>query len=395
VPHAIARFQQPVTQVERGWANSSALTILTLPSMEVLNTVLLDDVDRGAANPWAAAWSADGRLLCVTHAGTRELSIIDFPALVKKLARVPLSPPPPSAQDRSLTSHSAADVPNDLSFLDGLRRRVRLDGHGPRALAIAGRRAFVGHYFSDSLDIVSLNLAAPGLESVALNPGHELSVLRRGEMYFNDATLCFQGWQSCASCHDDDARVDGLSWDLLNDGIGNPKDTKSLVLAYQTPPVMSLGVRANAALAVRSGIQNSLATDLPEAIPAAMDAWLESLQPTPSPRLVQGRLSDAARRGESLFRRSDTACATCHEPPLFTDLRSYNVGTQGPFDRQAKAFDTPTLFELWRTAPYLHDGSAATLRELLTVRNLNDEHGQTSQLAPAQIDDLIEYLLSL
>ncbi len=230
---------------------------------------------------------------------------------------------------------------------------------------------------------------------MALNPGYQPTTLRLGEMYFNDATICFQGWQSCASCHDDDARVDGLNWDLLNDGIGNPKDTKSLVLCYQTPPVMSLGVRATAEVAVRSGIQNSLGTALPEEVAAAMDEWLKSLQPAPSPHLVNGQLSESARRGEKLFKSADTGCVNCHEPPFLTDLHSYNVGTQNAFDKEDKEFDTPTLRELWRTAPYLHDGSAATIRDVLTTRNPKDEHGKTSRLTPQQIDDLAEYLLSL
>src|SRR5208283_1931761 len=121
---------------------------------------------------------------------------------------------------------------------------------------------------------------------------------------------------SCASCHDDDARVDALSWDLLNDGIGNPKDTKSLVWSHRTPPVMSLGIRATANLAVRSGIQNSLESSLPEAVAQAMDEWLASLDPAPSPYLVNGHMSDAARRGETLFRDPEVGCANCHEPPL-------------------------------------------------------------------------------
>jgi cytochrome c peroxidase len=214
-------------------------------------------------------------------------------------------------------------------------------------------------------------------------------------MYFNDAVICFQGWQSCASCHDDDARVDGLNWDLLNDGIGNPKDTKSLVLAYETPPVMSLGIRANAGVAVRSGIGNSLATALPEEIPAAMDEWLKSLKPAPSPLLVNGALSPSAKRGEQLFRSASIGCSVCHEPELYTDLRSYNVGTANPFDKADKEFDTPTLHELWRTAPYLHDGSAATMRDVLVARNPKDQHGTTSKLTSAELNDLIEYLLSL
>jgi DNA-binding beta-propeller fold protein YncE/mono/diheme cytochrome c family protein len=390
----IGRFQVPVTHLTRGWVNTSAITLIDLSSLEVLNTVLLDDVDRGAANPWAAAWSGDGRWLCVTHAGTQELSIIDFPALLQKLAVLPATAPA-SPTNPDAGSLSAADVPNDLAFLRDLRRRVPLTGQGPRAVVIAGHRAFVANYFSDSLDVVDLSAAKPAPEVVALNPGYKPTTLRRGEMYFNDATICFQGWQSCASCHDDDARVDGLNWDLLNDGIGNPKDTKSLVLSYQTPPVMSLGVRATAEIAVRNGIQNSLGTALPEEVASATDEWLKSLKPAPSPYLVNGRLSAAARRGEKLFQSPDTGCANCHDSELLTDLHAYNVGTQNPFDREDKEFDTPTLRELWRTAPYLHDGSAATMRDVLITRNPKDEHGQTSRLSAQQIDDLAEYLRSL
>ena len=391
----VGRFQVPVTQIARGWINTSAITLMDLASLEVINTVLLDDPERGAANPWGAAWSADGRWLCVTHAGTHELSIIDFPALLKKLAALPAKAPPASVQDSYVSSRSVADVPNDMSFLYGLRQRVQLNGRGPRALAVAGNRAYVAGYFSDSLDIVDLAAAKPVAESVALGAEHPITVARHGEMYFNDATICWQGWQSCASCHDDDARVDGLNWDLLNDGIGNPKDTKSLVLSHKTPPVMSLGVRASAEIAVRNGMVNSLGVSLPEEVAAAMDTWLKSLQPGPSPHLVNGRLSESAQRGEKVFKSGDTGCINCHEPELYTDLHSYNVGTQNPFDRDDKEFDTPTLRELWRTAPYLHDGSAATIRDVLTIRNPKDEHGKTSQLTAQQIDDLAEYLLSL
>ena len=42
------------------------------------------------------------------------------------------------------------------------------------------------------------------------------------------------------------------------------------------------------------------------------DAYLKSLRPVPSPYLVRGRLSAAARRGEKLFRSKETACAQCH-----------------------------------------------------------------------------------
>jgi cytochrome c peroxidase len=76
-------------------------------------------------------------------------------------------------------------------------------------------------------------------------------------------------------------------------------------------------------------------------------------------------------------------------------LKSYDVDTRGPLDGKADTFDTPTLIELWRTAPYLHDGSVATLRDLLTLANQHDRHGKTSHLTADQIMDLCEYLLSL
>ncbi|HEY5910925.1 MAG TPA: c-type cytochrome, partial [Verrucomicrobiae bacterium] len=395
VPLSVGRFQVPVTQLDRGWANTSAMTLIDLSTLEILNTVLLDDVDHGAANPWATGWSADSHSLFVTHAGTHELSVIDFGLLLEKISSLPRTAPTNLAGLKDAASRCQADVVNDLSFVHGLRRRVKLNGNGPRALATAGAKLVVAGYFSDSLDVVDLSRLAQAPEAIPLNPGLQLTTLRRGEMYFNDASICFQGWQSCASCHDDDGRVDGLNWDLLNDGIGNPKDTKSLVLSHKTPPVMSLGVRATAEIAVRSGIQNSLGTMLPEEVASSIDAWLRSLQPARSPCLVQGKLSEQARRGEQIFKSPATGCAGCHESELFTDLQSYNVGTRNEFDREDRVFDTPTLRELWRTAPYLHDGSAATLRDVLTTRNPKDEHGKTSHLSPAELDDLVEYLRSL
>ena len=51
--------------------------------------------------------------------------------------------------------------------------------------------------------------------------------------------------------------------------------------------------------------------------------------------------------------------------------------------------------EAWRTAPYLHDGSAATIRDVLTTRNPEGKHGKVDDLSEQQISDLCEYVLSL
>jgi YVTN family beta-propeller protein len=397
VTHILARFALPTTQLDRGWMNTNAKTIVALDRFEMLNTVLLDEVDRGAANPWGVAWSADSRTLVVAQAGTHEVSIIDFPGLLARLAKLPLAPPASAAGDYTQSSHSQADVPNDLAFLVGLRQRIKLPAGdlGPRALGFAGDRAITANYFSDNLTVIDVTQPHAPARRIPIGSKSEMSLVRRGEFYFNDAGICFQGWQSCASCHPGEGRVDGLNWDLLNDGMGNPKNNKSLLLSHKTPPAMSTGIRGDAETAVRAGIRHILFTEQPPEVAQALDAWLKSLPPVPSPQLVQGKLSAAARRGEKLFRSREVGCAECHPKPLFTDLNSYPVGSTGPLDRGQDVFDTPTLVEVWRTAPYLHDGSAATMRDVLTTRNPKDEHGKTSHLTPGQLDDLGAYLLSL
>lgn len=400
VTHILSRFHLPATQLDRGWMNTNAKTIIDLARMQVLNTVLLDTVDRGAANPWGAAWSADSKTLVVALAGTHEVSVTDFPALLEKLVK--LSPTVTASASAALPYSSAAsrassDVPNDLSFLVGVRERRRLpEGDlGPRAVVVVGRRAYMANYFSDTLTAVDLDGEHPKIETIPLGPKPQMTAERRGELNFHDARICFQGWQSCATCHPGDARVDALNWDLLNDGIGNPKNNKSLLLVHQTPPSMSTGVRESAEAAVRAGIRHILFTVQPPEVADDMDAYLKSLKPVPSPRLVKGQFSVAAKRGGRVFRDPEVGCTKCHVAPLFTDLKSYNVGTTGPLDKGVLEFDTPTLVEIWRTAPYLHDGSAATLRDVLTNANKNHQHGKTSHLTADQINDLIEYLLSL
>jgi hypothetical protein len=122
------------------------------------------------------------------------------------------------------------------------RERVRLpEGDlGPRAVTIIDNMAYVVNYFSDTLSKIDLRNPQGKAESIPLGPKVKMSVARKGEFYFNDASICLESWQSCSSCHPGDARPDGLNWDLLNDGEGNPKNTKSLLLAWETPPVMWL-----------------------------------------------------------------------------------------------------------------------------------------------------------
>ena len=164
-----------------------------------------------------------------------------------------------------------------------------------------------------------------------------------------------------------------------------------MVLAHQTPPAMSLGVRATAEAAVRAGLKTTMFSDASETDAAAIDEYLKSLEPVPSPHLVNGDLSESAKRGLRLFGDRRLGCLNCHPPPLFTDLRSHDVGTQNSEELES-SFDTPTLIEVWRTAPYMHDGRHLTVKEMLLQEK---RHGNVSHLNPQEIDDLAEFVLSL
>jgi cytochrome c peroxidase len=158
---------------------------------------------------------------------------------------------------------------------------------------------------------------------------------------------------------------------------------------------MWLGERANASVAVRAGIQNSMFTVRPETDAVALDEYLKSLKPIPSPHLVKGKVSLAAQRGKKLFFDETVGCSDCHKGTFCTDLKLHDVGTVGKFDKPEDRFDTPSLIEVWRTAPYLHDGRAMNIRDVITTCNPNHQHGDTSRLTKQQTDDLVEYVLSL
>lgn len=397
VCHLLARYNLPTTQLDRGWMNTNVLSVIDARSKKWINTVLLDEVDLGAPNPTGLALTPDGKQICVTLAGADELMIIDAQGLLSKLAAAASSSETETLEvgkdDSTVAPHvtSRPQVRDDLSFLGGLRKRIKLAGQGPRGVAVAGDQVLVTEYFSGTISMVSL-IEPAHRRQTPLGPQAPLTAARRGERLFHDAGLCFQQWQSCASCHPD-GRVDGFNWDLMNDGMGNPKNTLSLLLAHQTPPSMTLGVRETSQAAVRSGLQHILFTTRPESEAADIDAYLEALTPVPGAVSSEPKLAEAVHRGRLLFEDAKIGCAKCHPAPLFTDRKRYDVRSAGPYD-SAGEFDTPTLIECWRTAPYLHDGSVTTIRQLLELGH-GSTAGAVDQLTPQQIDDLAAYVLSL
>ena len=417
--HGVSRFQVPTTQLERGWMNTSALSIISLADNSHYGTVLLDSIDLGAADPFGLTLTADGKQMWVSLCGTHEVARIEIAKLVEMLGgKIPdkLAKPIGTANtnpwaDVKRDPKTRYKLVNDLMAMyfaelierfpsTGKRLLVRYNedfshGKGPRCLALSpdGKQLFVPNYYGGTVSV--LNTANGKLaKSIAVGPQPEPDIVRKGEIIFHDAILCFQHWQSCSTCHPN-ARMDGLRWDLLNDGMGNHKKTRSLVKSHETSPVMAMGVRANAEVGVRAGFRFILFAVVPEETSAAVDAYLKSLEPdtSPIPKLSK-QLAEAAGRGRKLF-EGKAKCADCHHGPLLTDMKPYDVGTLGIYDRKGNTFYTPKLVELWRVAPYLHDGRAATLEDVVTKYNKGDKHGMTSKLSKQEAADLVAYLKSL
>ena len=376
VTHLVGRYQLPTNQVDRGWMSTNAMSVLDLSCMSLETTILLDTPQRGAANPSAVEISPDGKHIVVALAGTHELAVIDRALMHDRLGRIKQGEKVVPSIDKW------EDIPNDAGFLYGIREFAPTGGKGPQSFSFCESGIIAASYYTGEISL--MDGGGDIRSSFVLGTPMTATRAGLGEMYFHDATLCFQQWQSCASCHPNQARVDGLNWDLVNDGVGNPKNTKSMLYSHQTAPSMITGIRKDAETAVRSGLKYILFSDQPDEISKAMDEYLKKLAPLPSPYLVEGALSHAAQRGKVNY---DKYCASCHSGKFYTDQKKYPVSWATPKDDVP--MDVPALVEIWRTAPYLYDGRSYTMREMLDV------HGPSDRLSDNELDELAEYVLSL
>src|SRR5690606_7448934 len=135
----------------------------------------------------------------------------------------------------------------------------------------------------------------------------------------------------------------------------------------------------------------------------ALAAYVTSLDRVPpSPyRAPDGHLTPEGWRGREVFQRA--GCPECHSGPDFTDSASgvlHDVGTlQATSGKRLGepllGLDTPTLRGIWQTAPYLHDGSAPTLLDVIVTKNPDDRHGATRDLTDTERHELTSYLLQI
>ena len=247
-----------------------------------------------------------------------------------------------------------------------------------------------------------------------------VAVLKGKQIFYNaaDTRMSLDAYISCASCHVD-GDSDGQVWDFTDRGEGL-RNTQSLrgQGGQATAPLHwsgnfdevqdfendmrqffgGTGFMANGDF--NTGTRNQ-PLGLPKAgVSADLDAlaaYVNSLtsQDRSPKRQANGTMTANATAGLALF--TARGCQSCHSGPMMTDGQRHNVGTIKPSSGNRlggllDGIDTPTLRGLWATAPYLHDGSAATLRDVLTTANAAGLHVNLTSLTSVQIDQLAEYL---
>ena len=127
-----------------------------------------------------------------------------------------------------------------------------------------------------------------------------------------------------------------------------------------------------------------------------------------------GAMTPAAQRGMAIFNGKGN-CATCHSGFNFTDESYHNLGVGmdaakpdlgryevTKLDVDRGAFKTPTLRNVTQTAPYMHDGSETTLRDVVVFYDVGGRQNpwlskeiRPLGLSDAEVDDLVAFLESL
>jgi cytochrome c peroxidase len=266
-----------------------------------------------------------------------------------------------------------------------------------------------------------------------------------GKALFFDKRLSVNSKTSCATCHDPNH---GFS-----DGVPLGKGTMGNTLGRHTPHLYNLAwgssffwdgraksLEEQALGPIEAPGEMSMALDklvgklkaIPfyiqsfekvypkskitkENIGKAIAAFERTIVSNNSPfdRYMKGdksAITQEAVRGMQLF-VGKAGCANCHDGANFTDDSFHNIGIGGKDKGRAAivrdetllgAFKTPGLRNIALTAPYMHDGSLKTLKEVVRFYNEGGRHKQgisdlikPLQLTESEMSDLVAFLVAL
>ena len=302
---------------------------------------------------------------------------------------------------------------NDLSilYLDTLTLAAHIElGFTPFGLATDKKNelVLVNNTLDETISIIDGNSLAL-IEHIKVAEMDESSQLIQGQRLFNnsdDPRLAKDQWIACATCHFEGGN-DGASW-FFPDG---KRNTPSLFNSVQTAPFHWNG-DLNEIQDVEFTIQDlmaghGLSGGQPNCTPNclldksnagrsddldALAIYVNSLQ-FPIAFTQMSALSNisAYTSGKAIFESEETECITCHTPPNYTDNKNHLSDLSNPGGLK-RVLNTPSLLGLRDSAPYLHDGSAKTLSEVLQLSVQTQNHGKIKHLTNKQSDDLLIFL---
>jgi hypothetical protein len=335
----------------------------------------------------------------------------------------------------SLQGNNRVDVFD--AYRGVLLTSIEQTGDAPQGLTLThtGDTLLVHNFLSRTIsayhiyDIVHQKSAAitpVGSFSVISSETMDPFLLRGKKIFYNaeDPRMNKDNYMSCATCHLDGDN-DGRVWDLthLGEGLRNTiplagrgghtrgkvhwsgnfdeiQDFEGQIrelsggTGFMSDEYFHLGTRSHPLGDAKAGLSYDL--DALAAFINSLDKYGESPY-----RNADGSMTDAGKRGKVVFHRMQ--CGLCHagndfsdsEAGLFHDVGSIKPTSGTRLGKPLLGLDCPTLKGLWLSPPYLHDGSAQTLKDALLCTNGITAHADLSQLTPQELDDLIAYLLQL
>lgn len=383
LPQTMAHGLGLNTQFDNSVFAKVSVLNLTDQTHQTSEHISLPETDQPVGLPWDAALAGyEPTELWVVNAGSNDISVIDIrdPARPQRAAHITVS-----------------DNPRGI------------------VISVDGAHAYVNNTLAGTISVID-TATYTVIDEIAITELPLPPLLLDGKrLFFSSARpeLARAAWISCNTCHIE-GEHDGRTWQLQYTGDVPPgekpiivRNTTSLLGMIETYPLRwsaEWDESADSEFSIRFEQygEGLIAGDMHPTLGTpnqgraheldALAAYIDSLA-------VPDRahtLTAAEERGRLIFESPETECATCHPAPIYTNLHAYDVGTaNGLGEWFGPEIDTPTLRFLYDSAPYLHDGSAPTLRAILTTANPSDEHGVTSHLTDQQLDDLIAFLLAL
>lgn len=335
---------------------------------------------------------------------------------------------------------TALEGSREVAVVDAWNQRELLRftaGRAPQGVVTSpdGRTVYVHNFMDRSVTVHDVSALLNGAENTpqqtallnCINKEKLIATVLKGKQFFYDSRdqrLALQQYISCASCHNDGDQ-DGRVWDFTSFGEGLRNNISLRGHGTHGPPHWTgnfdeiqdfegqirnfsdgQGLMSDADF--HTGTRDQALGDAKAGVNADLDAlaaYVKSLSTAGiSPnRGSNSQLTADALSGQQIFRAKN--CAACHGGTRFTNsaLNVFaNIGTIKPSSGQRlngpiPGLDVPTLRGLWSTAPYLHDGSAATLADAVRAHQgvrLTDHEMSKVVAFLSQIDDSVVHAAS-